>query len=164
MSRQTGTVSSSMVGVSESTRIGRLVCPACDNDDPNSMLLFAATIAPDCYSFDRVVNGVPVFAFGKSVDHRVRPRSTVRPVQCLWHLVGRQRSERKRCADGATTPSVHQFTPGLNFWSRVVILGPLRTVAPLPVRTRPILPVGWVEEETWIWILVDSYSLAGRKS
>jgi hypothetical protein len=73
MSQQSGTVFSTMAGVSESTRLGSLVCPACDNDDPNSMLLFAETIETDCYSFDQVVNGVPVFAFGKSVETEFGP-------------------------------------------------------------------------------------------
>jgi hypothetical protein len=62
-----------MAGYSETAREGRLVCPSCENDDPNSMLLFAETIETDCYSFDRVVNGVPVFAFGKSVDTESGP-------------------------------------------------------------------------------------------
>lgn len=80
MPQQSGTVSSTMAGVSESTRLGRLACSACDNDDPNSMLLFAETIETDSYSFDRVVNGVPVFAFGKSVDTECGPVPP--PVQC----------------------------------------------------------------------------------
>lgn len=62
-----------MADHSELTRDGTLVCPSCKNDDPNLMLLFAETIETDCYSFDRVVNGVPVFTFGKSVDTEFGP-------------------------------------------------------------------------------------------
>lgn len=43
-----------------------LVCPACGNDDPNEVLMFAETVETDRYSYDRIENGVPVFAFGKS--------------------------------------------------------------------------------------------------
>jgi hypothetical protein len=73
MSQQTDIVSSTMPGVSKSPRLGRLACPACDNDDPNAMLLFAETIETDSYSFDRIVDGVPVFAFGKSVETESGP-------------------------------------------------------------------------------------------
>jgi hypothetical protein len=62
-----------MAGYSETAREGRLVCPTCENDDANSMLLFAETIETDCYSFDRLVDDVPVFAFGKSVDTESGP-------------------------------------------------------------------------------------------
>jgi hypothetical protein len=77
----------------------------CENDDLNSMLLFAETIETDCYSFDRVVNGVPVFAFGKSVDTESdRLSSAVFVV-----LGGRRRSEPMTCCSGRNnaSPSVH---------------------------------------------------------
>jgi hypothetical protein len=37
------------------------------------MLLFAETIETDRYSFDRMVERVPVFAFGKSVETEAGP-------------------------------------------------------------------------------------------
>jgi hypothetical protein len=52
--------------MNEQTGVARaraLSCPSCENDDPNSMLFFAETIETDSYSFDRIVNDVPVFAF-----------------------------------------------------------------------------------------------------
>jgi len=64
-----------MAGHSESLPDSRLLCPSCENDDPTSMLLFAETIETDRYSFDRIVDGVPVFGFGKSVQTESGPVS-----------------------------------------------------------------------------------------
>lgn len=108
-----------MAGVSESTRLGRLVCPACDNDDPNSMLLFAETIETDCYSFDRVVNGVPVLPSAKALTPSLVPFHP--PSSAVFVVLGGPRpSEHMRCADGTTTPSVHQFPRGRNCRTRVI--------------------------------------------
>ena len=38
-------------------------------------------------------------------------------------LGGRRRSEHMSCADGTTTPAVHQFAPARNCWNRVVSRG-----------------------------------------
>jgi hypothetical protein len=62
--------------MNEQTGLARartLACPSCENDDPNSMLFFAETIETDSYSFDRIVNDVPVFAFEESVDTESGP-------------------------------------------------------------------------------------------
>lgn len=72
VSPATGTVLGVMAYVKDSV-VGKLACPKCGNMDPRSMLLFAETIETDQYSFDRIVGGIPVFAFGKSVETETGP-------------------------------------------------------------------------------------------
>jgi hypothetical protein len=48
-------------------KVKGLACPTCGNADPSDIILFAETIETDRYSYDRTEDGVPVFAFGKSV-------------------------------------------------------------------------------------------------
>jgi len=59
----------------------RLTCPACHNSDLTEMAFFAETIETDRYLYSETVDGVPVFAFAKSVhtDPGLDPPS----VQCL---------------------------------------------------------------------------------
>lgn len=47
--------------------VDRLICPTCHNDDLDEILLFAETIETDRYSFDRIEDGLPVYAHGTSV-------------------------------------------------------------------------------------------------
>ena len=62
-----------MANETNSLAVSQLACPKCGNQDLQSMQLFAETIETDRYSFDRIVAGVPVFAFGKSVETEAGP-------------------------------------------------------------------------------------------
>jgi hypothetical protein len=69
-----------MAHVTDSVAASKLACPKCDNQDARSMLLFSETIETDRYSFDRMVEGIPVFAFGKSVE--TEPGPVPPSIQC----------------------------------------------------------------------------------
>jgi hypothetical protein len=43
------------------------------NTDPESMLLFVETIETDRYSFDRLIDDLPVFAFAKGIHTEAGP-------------------------------------------------------------------------------------------
>lgn len=61
------------------------------------MLLFAETIETVCYSFDQVVNGVPVFAFGKALTPSPAPFHRLSNAVFVV-LGGRRRLEAMSCA------------------------------------------------------------------
>jgi hypothetical protein len=66
---------------------GGLLCPNCGNHDPSRILLFAETIETDRYSFDRIEDGVPVFAHGKNVHTDpapIPPSAECRRCHSMW--------------------------------------------------------------------------------